>query len=55
VSVGDDLPIQLMRVKKQYPISQNAEHEGQAEMTEEWDYVSKFFHLFQQYRQITQI
>ena len=47
VCVGDDLSIQLMRVKKQHSIRQNAEHQGQAKMTEEWDYVAEFFHLFQ--------
>lgn len=47
VCVGDDFPVQLMRVKKQHPIRQNAEHQGQAKMTEEWDYVAEFFHLFQ--------
>jgi hypothetical protein len=40
-------PFQLMGVKKQHAISQNAEHQCQAEMTEEWDYVAEFFHFLQ--------
>lgn len=44
--MGNDLPVQLMGVKKQHTISQYAEHQCQAEMTEEWNYVAEFFHLF---------